>query len=312
MIHPVLDISSLSKLTKQYLYLLLDGSKIEHVEKELYLRLGNPLYQPIYLLKPYDVLKEVTPCLIQLSLANPADNDLLAWFIDNKDKRWGYLFSSKASLDIQTERLRRQIQIITPYGSKALYKLADPEAAWRLFSAKSAFLWQGVEQVWIPSTMGWHSLINDHYPLPVDPLLWQLTDTQWHVLGEVSYQNCLNNISKHLHTWFPDTLIKLAHHQHARDVRYWADFARAQGFTLEQDLLYFFNVLAYLGEDVFADKGEHLHPEIWPLIHNKSLQTPSQRIAHAAQLAAASLQDKKPYIDTQVARTSTHQGVLVS
>lgn len=298
MIIPQLEGRLLPDSSDEYLYLLLDGSKVTDLERELYQRLGNPLYEPIYLFAPWNSLRELSPCLVQLSLIDKDYQSLLTWFIDNSDKKWGYLFCSTSPLEAQAEILRRQINITTPYGSKVLYKLANPESAWRLFSAKTPFLWQGVKRVWIPSAIGWHYLINTDIPKPTDNQDWQLTDVQWSLLGEVSYQNCLDKIAKHLQTWFPDILVNLqeANLQEAKlvsgqasgkekNIRYWADFARAKGFTLEQDLFYFFNILAYLGETVFLVEGEHLHPEIWQLLHQNSDQTPSQRIAYAAQLA---------------------------
>ena len=92
MIIPQLEGRLLPDSSDEYLYLLLDGSKVTDLERELYQRLGNPLYEPIYLFAPWNSLRELSPCLVQLSLIDKDYQSLLTWFIDNSDKKWGYLF----------------------------------------------------------------------------------------------------------------------------------------------------------------------------------------------------------------------------
>lgn len=58
--------------------------------------------------------------------------------------------------------------------------------------------------------------------------------------------------------------------------------AHAKGFETEQDLLYYFNVLGYLGEEALLN---NTYPSLTQLIEQPSLHTPSQRIAQAASLA---------------------------
>ncbi|TKF31255.1 hypothetical protein FCV50_12000 [Vibrio kanaloae] len=58
--------------------------------------------------------------------------------------------------------------------------------------------------------------------------------------------------------------------------------AYAKGFETEQDLLYYFNIIGYLGEEALLKSP---YPSLTLLMDTPSLQTPSQRIAQAASLA---------------------------
>lgn len=303
MIIDELTLTALSDNPQEYCYLLLDGSKIEHLEQKLYQFLENPNYEPVYLFEPWNALREVGPCLIQISLSSDLDKRLLGWFIQGEARKHGYLFASLLPLEEQTEHLRSYIQVLSPYKSKVIYKQGDPEVAWRLMSIDTGFLWLNVERAWIPitrpafieeesvessSTGQWHYLVNPQKTInPIQQeggAMWRLTDAQWALLGEVSYQNLLAKISLHINQWFPELAKRLQQRKHSRDLRFWADFAKEKGFSQEKDIFYFFNVLGYLGEQAVLNKH---YPNIEILLSEPSQHTPSQRIALAAEKAEA-------------------------
>ena len=58
--------------------------------------------------------------------------------------------------------------------------------------------------------------------------------------------------------------------------------AYAQGFTSQSDLTYYINIFAWLGSSPLEQ-----HPQIARLLSTPSAQTPSARIAAAAELASA-------------------------
>ncbi|MEF1286141.1 DUF4123 domain-containing protein, partial [Vibrio sp. M250220] len=60
------------------------------------------------------------------------------------------------------------------------------------------------------------------------------------------------------------------------------DSAYAKGFETEQDLLYYFNILGYVGEQALL---KNTYPNLTQLIEQPSSHTSSQRIVQAASLA---------------------------
>lgn len=268
--------------TGEHLYLLLDGGQIPELERQLFEVTDSPVYQPIYLYAPWDALREASPCLVE---ASPA---LLNWY-SHGEEEWGYLLSSRLPLLPLAERLRQLIEVESPYGSRILLKMAQPDGMFRLLIDDEPWLWQGIEQVWIPV----HRLRRPHSPaewwnkkvskleLPVGKSL-RLSDAQWARLGEVTWLNTLNDVWRHMEKWFPERLGEQV--DAPQWVAEWAEWGYGKGFESTRDLLFFFNVLGYLGT---AWKESGAYPAITVLIVRVSSLTPSQRIEQAAELAEA-------------------------
>ncbi|MGY3943910.1 DUF4123 domain-containing protein [Aeromonas tecta] len=262
----------------EQLYLMLDGARIDGVERVLFEQVETPAYQPLYLYSPWDSLREVSPCLVCVTPI------LLEWFIQNRESSWGYLLSSRLPLLPMAEKLRSLIEAESPYASRILLKLAMPETMWRLFMDDEPWLWQGVGQVWIPMRRGseylwWHKKAKPELDNPVGTR-FRLSDPQWEHLGEVSWLHVLDGIREHMLTWFPDRWQEQA--EPDLWLAHWAEQAYGMGFESERDLLLFFNVLGYLGSHWY---DEEEHPGLKTLITQASAQTPSQRIEQAAELA---------------------------
>jgi hypothetical protein len=80
--------------------------------------------------------------------------------------------------------------------------------------------------------------------------------------------------------WFPE---RLGEQLDARQwVAEWAEWGYGKGFESPRDLLFFFNILGYLGT---AWKESDAYPAITALLMCTSSLTPSQRIEQAAELA---------------------------
>ncbi|MGL6535275.1 DUF4123 domain-containing protein [Aeromonas caviae] len=218
----------------EQLYLLLDGARIPALERALFEQDPSPSYQPIYLHAPWDSLREVSPCLV---CATP---NLLDWFMQNRDASWGYLLSSPLSLLSLAERLRGLIEVESPYGSRILLKLAMPETMWRLFMDDEPWLWQGVAQVWIPTRQGEGQVWQHKVAAPGMGSPWGAPATFRRAVvpsgrGElVEHPRWDKSTHAHL-VWarmltLPEPMAWIAH---------WADYAYAQGFESERDLLLF-------------------------------------------------------------------------
>ncbi|MFB3239328.1 DUF4123 domain-containing protein [Aeromonas salmonicida] len=260
------------------LYLLLDGARIPELERVLFEQDDAPAYQPIYLYAPWDSLREVSPCLL---CATP---NLLDWFMQNREPSWGYLLSSQLGLLPLAERLRALIEVESPYGSRILLKLAMPETMWRLFMDDEPWLWQDVEQVWIPvrqanQPVWWHKTVSPELGEPVGKR-FRLSDTQWTRLGEVTWLSTLDAIWCHMNKWFPARLQEQI--EPAAWIARWAKQAYQLGFQTERDLLLFFNVLGFVGDGWWEN---HDYPTLTKLLTVPSAQTPSQRVELAASWA---------------------------
>ncbi|PJG57421.1 DUF4123 domain-containing protein [Aeromonas cavernicola] len=263
------------------LYLLLDGAQLPALERTLFELIDSPAYQPIYLYAPWDGLREASPLLVA---ANPV---LLAWYQQQSAKA-GYLLSSYLPLLPLAELLRQVIEVESPYGSRVLLKMAQPEGMARLLVDDTPLLWQGLNQVWLPVRQKilpngpvhwWHKRVSDTLAERQDERL-RLNDQQWARLGEVSWLDTLDTIAQHMRKWFPARLIQQANQ--AEWIAYWADWAYGRGFTSAADLLSFFNVLGFIGTE-WHDGNQY--PDIHALIIQHSAHTPAQRIAHAVELA---------------------------
>lgn len=267
----------------EHLYLLLDGGQITELERQMFEVTDSPAYQPIYLYAPWDALREASPCLVE---ASPA---LLDWYAHGEEE-WGYLLASRLPLLPLAERLRQLIEVESPYGSRILLKLAQPDGMYRLLLDDEPWLWEGISQVWIPVR---------RQLLPNTPFEWwhkhaapalgghqgerlRLSDPQWARLGEVTWLNTLNDVWCHMQKWFPDRLGEQI--DAPQWVAEWAEWGYGKGFESTRDLLFFFNVLGYLGT---AWKENDAYPAITALLMCVSSLTPSQRIEQAAELAEA-------------------------
>lgn len=134
--------------------------------------------------------------------------------------------------------------------------------------------------------MGWQELERPEKAQPQAlESLYPLSDDVWVDMSHVSWRNTIEVIVNHLNTYFPEEAS-----QHA-DFHQWVDEQGQQeyqkGFTSEQDLLQYFNVIACVG-DIESLKDQY--PDIDELIQKPSQQTPSQqtpsqRIEKAAEMA---------------------------
>lgn len=255
------------------LYLLLDGAQLPELERQLFEIADNPAYQPLYLYAPWDTLREVSPCLVQVS------EPLLRWF-QTLPANTGWLLASPLSLLPLADQLRRLIEVESPYGSRILLKLAAPETMACLLVDADPWLWQGIAQVWLPSRAGWHHWqVGDALAAPLGDK-FRITDTQWERLGELSWQHQLEVTHRHMVRWFP---ARLAEQSDPRSwIARWAKQAYQLGFQTEREQLLFFNVLGFVGDGWW---GSDDYPTLTKLLTLPSVQTPSQRVEQAANWA---------------------------
>lgn len=270
----VMTVPDMTLDSHETLYLLVDGAQIDELAKQLYSLSGELELEPIYLDEPYDALISVSPYLIR------ATEPVKRWFLERNEAMAGYFLSSSLPLSQVADGLRSMIKVESPYGSTVFAKMANTECGFVLLSTGVSNLWAVMNQAWLPTRMGWQHLSKPDALMPVNEKIYKLSDEQWQLMGNVSWHNTLEKIEKHMQHWFPDTLAKFSNH--ANWLAEQAQTAYQKGFSSERDLLMFFNVLGFVGQQAVQ---EPIYPDLYQLIHQSSQQTPSQRIEAAANLA---------------------------
>lgn len=258
------------------LFLLVEGANIPDLASQLYQLPGELEQEPIFLHPPYDDLLDISPRVVL------ATKDVQQWFLELNQNQSGYFFSSNFSLSQVSESLRRLIVVEMPGGNKGFLRFFDSAVAEILLETQCAPLWHPMKRVWLERAGEWRMLDN---PFEASPELTKdsvkITDEQWLRMKMIPWLNTLpDRVTHHLQSWFPESMSLV------KDLRQWVkqhmELAYAQGFKTEQDLLYYFNVLGYLGEDALSNSA---YPELTQFFDATSPDSPSHRIAHAAELA---------------------------
>ncbi len=254
------------------LYLVLDGSQIEELDKKLLSQgFSIQLVCPIPLLP----LRPVSPFIVEMS------PEVLDWFLQLNTANQGYVIHSPLSESQLAELLIPYYQVLTPYGSEVFFKIGQPEMAFILLNDKALSVWQGVNQAWFPTRLGWETLVKDpNVELAKPNEEYRLTDHQWKAIDNSNTLNLMEDIHQYLSQFFPNYLN--AQSQPYVWIRDKITEANQLGFELESDIKSYLSVLALLGESVLTTEQ---YPEIRQLIQQPSIKTASQRIEEAHYLA---------------------------
>lgn len=120
-----------------WVYLLLDGVRVEQLAKRLYeWSAENPLDADLlYAGTPLAEVSDVSPWLIALpDIHHPV---LQAFLAEGVDQEWGYLIESQASLEEVGQHLRQILQVRHPSGVAMWLRLADPAVIAALLADQS-------------------------------------------------------------------------------------------------------------------------------------------------------------------------------
>lgn len=260
---------------KERLYLVVDGAQVDELARALYRLEGQIELEPIYMQPPHNELLSVSPYVIE------ATKYVKEWFFKLNKPLAGYFISSVSPLAEICENFRNIITAESPYGSRIYIKMANAECAWVFYSTQSPQFWVHTAKVWIATRRGWQYLESPFSELPPYEKELKVSDEQWRLLGDISWDNTIEKLENHMMKWFSH---EFELHKNSESwIRYHADSAYSQGFTTERDLLMYINIIGFLGEENFLDTAQH--PDIHELLEQPSLQTPSQRVEAAANLA---------------------------
>lgn len=257
------------------LYLFIDGSQFDNLPKLLYSVSGSIDLEPIYLDHPYDALLEVSPYIVRLT------KEFRHWFFEQNKVIAGFFFSSNKPIDELGDHFRNLIKVVSAYGSDVYFKMANSECAWVFLETDSPYYWNVMNQVWVPTRFGWKELNRtENFVKQQLVFPFKISEAHWSMLGEISWRNSLEEVREHLEKYFPQLINTQSEFDKWLDSE--AKVAYRKGFVSVRDLAFYFNIIGYLG--INAVNSEQF-PEISQLLNQPSLETPSQRIERAAELA---------------------------
>ncbi|MEA9997364.1 DUF4123 domain-containing protein [Pseudomonas sp. 10B1] len=104
--------------------LLLDAVQVEDLLKRLYQWVDSPCVNVLYLGTRFGALKDVSPCLVQIK---GEYDPILAQFLENLDRHWGYLLISEGPWVQLVAHLRWLISIEHPSGQEMLLRIASTD-----------------------------------------------------------------------------------------------------------------------------------------------------------------------------------------
>ncbi|AIS10532.1 hypothetical protein JM49_02250 [Pseudomonas chlororaphis subsp. aurantiaca] len=264
--------------------LLLDGVSVEKLPQQLFQWSQSPDFEPLYLCTRWAELGDISPCLVNIE---GQQNPILAQFLANASKEWGYLLFSDAPWRQIIEHLRWLTSVRHPQGEEVLLRLADPAVAHALLShgeqLKDPTLFGPCTQILTADAAAgvWHLHHRPGLvPAPHHDQPYRLSDEQLSLLNEVSFRGVVMRLDEHMQEYFP------AYRAHATPRQRWehlhqlASHAYERGFASELDITLYANIHGFLGERALEE-----HPDLDARLKTPSAHTPAQRLEQVADIA---------------------------
>ncbi|VVP60674.1 hypothetical protein PS903_06106 [Pseudomonas fluorescens] len=268
-------------------YLLLDGVSAPNLAHRLH-RWDNPVYC-LYHGTRWHELADISPCLITLK---GAGDSLLAYFQEHAALEWGYLLFSDADALTLCKHWRRLLSVKHPSAIEVMPRIADPAVMHHLFDlaqqANSARWFGPIQHLCLPDGLqaAWLQHTRPEHPASEPAEAYLLTEQELTALGDVEFRCSVFGLSDHLHTYFPEMMASYPAQEHLRYAQQVAQDAYQQGFTSEQEITLYANVLGYLAGQPLTD-----HPDIVELLTVSTAQSPLKRLQRAAELAQSRAAD---------------------
>jgi hypothetical protein len=266
----------------------LDGVSAANLAHRLH-RWDNPVYC-LYQGTRWHELADISPCLVTLK---GAGDSLLAYFQEHAALEWGYLLFSEADALTLCKHWRRLLSIEQAEGVEVMPRIADPAVMHQLFhlaAQDNSTRWFGpVAHVCLPD--GVAGIWRQHTRLDharAESQAYRLTDQELTALGEVEFRTVVSALGDHLHAHFPVFMANFPGTEGRQYVQKLASEAYQQGFSSEQELVFYVNVFAYLaGQPVIE------HPDIAQLLAGTAAGAPLARVERAAELAESRAADRQ-------------------
>ncbi|SDS52411.1 protein of unknown function [Halopseudomonas sabulinigri] len=264
--------------------LILDGVSLSDLPKKLYDWVDQPVFEPLYLETAQAPLVDVSPCIVAIE---GQDDPVLNQYLTLVDEDCGYLLFSRAAWEVQVRHLRWLTQVQMPSGETVLLRLADPAVFSSLLSCATtdqrAALLGPFERMVMPDKLSgeWREFKQQAQITEASKQLpYRLSDEQLSALGDVSFQQVVGRLDLHMKMNFPAYGAEWAQAARQAELSQLADNAYALGFCSEGDIYLYAGIFGLLGGTALS-----AHPDISQLLHERSPQTPSQRLQRAFEMA---------------------------
>ncbi|MHC8337085.1 DUF4123 domain-containing protein [Pseudomonas sp. HLT2-19-2] len=265
--------------SEQQAFLLLDGASLGDLPERLKQLNPGASTVALYDCAPFTALRNISPLLVAVQ---QPDDSIFQFYLQQAHEEWGVLLFSTTPAHDVAQHLRKLLTVELPDGLPVVLRLADAAVAQALFGSGDQRLFGPLSCVVMADNVS--AKWQRHQPrLPECPELatpYRLSPELNAVLDHVDRRRALLELDAHLLNYFPER------HGGETVAQRWPMLeqleaeAGALGLSSQSELLYYANVMAWLGGTALDQ-----HPSIARLIHTPSLQSPGERIALAADLA---------------------------
>lgn len=264
------------------LYVLLDSIRIPGLLRQIYEHDGSPIARNIYQGTELDNLQHLAPWLVEIQ----PKSSLLQWLENTVlPEGGGVLFSSHFAIEEIVQHWSWLRHVWGPGNQLSIGRLHDPDVMAALLHGsepqEKSQLMGVADQLWVYNMRhsNWQTWQNEQPAFTEQTDFYRLSDQQATYLAEVPVVRLVQRLARHIGTYFP-------HRQEAdplAQAERYIQQARALHFNTRQDQYRYTNILCQLGEEPVR---QGRYPEIHRLLTLASKQTPSQRLARAAELAS--------------------------
>lgn len=265
-------------------YLLLDGIKLEPLERWLYERLDDPVYELIYLDTPLAECRRISPCLVSLHKGIPVWEAFMEHGV--KDG-WGWLMASAATQEDVVAHLRWLLLVEHPLEGEQILRVASPEVMRCLLDAEpqpaeSALLGE-LDALWLPTqedgeVTWWHLANSRHEPVPCDER-FALQQAHLDSLGRIAWQRFAEELARHLQTFFVNGPLLRQYDTAITAAKQVIATTQKLNFAGRRAHYYLANILGAHGHDAL---DEQIMPAVAKLLTQPDGRPPMERLKIAA------------------------------
>jgi len=276
----------------QHAMLLLDGATVADLSLKLSACNPHALRIPLYSGTRFNAISDISPLLVVIERQ---DDPVFQFYLEHAAQEWGALLFSHEPEYIVAAHLRKLLTVQVPDGPEVMLRLADPAVVRALLGAENRDerLFGPIETLVTPDCVSgsWHRHTRGVSSPSELPKRYDLSPEQNAALDAVDLRRATLKLDAHLLEYFPERYGAQSLPERWPVLDQHVRRAYAQGFTSQSDLTYYVNVFIWLGGSPLEQ-----HPQIARLLDTPSAQSPSARVAAAAELArnwALAPQDKE-------------------
>jgi hypothetical protein len=263
----------------QQAFLLLDGATVNDLPAQVKHHSPAASTFALYDQPPLSALRDVSPLLVAIA---QADDPLARFFLQHAQEEWGVLLFSAAPMHAVAEHLRKLLIVELPAGQSALLRLADAAVAHALFASADQRLFGPLTGVVAADCVNdvWHSHRPRLAECPTLAVPYRLDPELNAALDQADRRRRLLELDVHLLKHFRAFHVGETLGQRWSSLDLVETQASALGLSSQFDLFNYANLLALLDSHDLVQ-----HPPIHHVLHTPSLQSPSERVTLAVDMA---------------------------